>query len=72
MGARPVSDRTYFDLKPLSRNRGAVDYDALAEGRPQPEGPHEGRFTLWRIGDAVAARNIHAAVFDALRLLKDA
>jgi hypothetical protein len=70
-GTRPL-DELYFDLKPLSRNRGALDYAALAEGRPQPEGRHEGAFTLWRIGDAVAARNIHAAVFDALRLLKDA
>jgi 2,4-dienoyl-CoA reductase-like NADH-dependent reductase (Old Yellow Enzyme family)/thioredoxin reductase len=70
-GTRPL-DGIYFDLKPLSRNRGAVDHDALAEGRPQPEGRHEGAFTLWRIGDAVAARNIHAAIYDALRLLKDA
>jgi hypothetical protein len=49
-----------------------VDYAALAEGRPQPDGPHEGSFTLWRIGDAVEARNVHAAIYDALRLLKDA
>jgi len=26
------------------------------------------RFELHRIGDAVASRNIHAAVYDALRL----
>ena len=26
---------------------------------------------LHRIGDAVSSRNIHAAVFDALRLVKD-
>ncbi|NAZ38101.1 NADH:flavin oxidoreductase [Rubellimicrobium sp. CFH 75288] len=69
-GTRPL-DEIYFALKPLSRNRGAVDHDALAEGRPQPEGRHDGTFTLWRIGDAVAARNIHAAIHDALRLLKD-
>jgi hypothetical protein len=31
----------------------------------------EGRFLLYRIGDAVASRNIHAAVYDALRLAKD-
>jgi hypothetical protein len=28
-------------------------------------------FQLFRIGDAVASRNIHAAIFDALRLVKD-
>jgi hypothetical protein len=26
---------------------------------------------LFRIGDAVANRNIHAAIYDALRLMKD-
>ena len=70
-GTRPLDD-LYFELKPLSKNRGAVDQEALAESRAQPEGRHEGRFTLWRIGDAVAARNTHAAIYDALRLLKDA
>jgi 2,4-dienoyl-CoA reductase-like NADH-dependent reductase (Old Yellow Enzyme family)/NADPH-dependent 2,4-dienoyl-CoA reductase/sulfur reductase-like enzyme len=70
-GTRPLDD-LYFDLKPLSRNRGAVDHEALAEGRPQPEGRHEGSFTLWRLGDAVAARNVHAAIHDALRLLRAA
>lgn len=28
-------------------------------------------FQLFRIGDAVSSRNIHAAIFDGLRLLKD-
>jgi hypothetical protein len=31
-----------------------------------PEG-----FMLFRIGDAVSARNTHAAIYDALRLVKD-
>jgi len=31
----------------------------------------EGKFQLFRIGDAVAARNTHAAIYDALRLVKD-
>jgi NADPH-dependent 2,4-dienoyl-CoA reductase/sulfur reductase-like enzyme len=62
----------YFELKPASSNLGAVDYGALLEGRPQSltKNP-DGRFQLFRIGDAVASRNIHAAVFDALRLVKD-
>jgi hypothetical protein len=30
-----------------------------------------GGYALYRIGDAVASRNIHAAVYDALRLAKD-
>lgn len=69
-GTRPL-DELYFDLKPLSSNRGAVDHAALIAGRPQPPGPHaEGAFALFRIGDAVAARNTHAAIHDALRLVR--
>ncbi|WP_135448750.1 NADH:flavin oxidoreductase [Tabrizicola caldifontis] len=65
-GTQPLAD-IYFDLKPLSGNLGAVDYEALIGGRPQPEVPG---FALYRIGDAVAARNTHAAIYDALRLLR--
>jgi 2,4-dienoyl-CoA reductase-like NADH-dependent reductase (Old Yellow Enzyme family) len=62
----------YFELKPLSVNLGAVDYGALIDGRPQMVTTNpDGGFQLFRIGDAVAGRNIHAAIYDALRLLKD-
>lgn len=30
-----------------------------------------GKFHLFRIGEAVSSRNIHAAIYDALRLAKD-
>jgi hypothetical protein len=46
-----------------------VDYDALIEGRPQEVTGGPGGFQLFRIGDAVEARNIHAAIYDALRLV---
>ncbi|WAJ28665.1 NADH:flavin oxidoreductase [Antarcticirhabdus aurantiaca] len=70
-GTVPLDD-LYFALKPLSTNRGAVDMAAMIEGRRQDVRTEpEGRFQLFRIGDAVAGRNIHAAIFDALRLLKD-
>ncbi|EGD57971.1 putative flavoprotein oxidoreductase [Novosphingobium nitrogenifigens DSM 19370] len=71
-GTLPLDD-LYFALKPLSSNLGAVDYPALIAGKPQGEGHRnpEGRFELYRIGDAVAARNTHAAIYDALRLVKD-
>lgn len=70
-GTRPLDD-LYFDLKPLSSNRGEVDYDALIGGAPQQVARNpEGRFQLFRIGDAVSARNTHAAIHDALRLVKD-
>ena len=70
-GTVPLDD-LYFALKPQSRNLGAVDYDALIAGRAQTaETGAAGRFDLFRIGDAVAARNTHAAIYDALRLVKD-
>ena len=70
-GTLPVTD-LYDELKPLSINRGEVDYDALLAGRAQETVRNPaGRFRLFRIGDAVASRNIHAAIYDALRLAKD-
>jgi NADPH-dependent 2,4-dienoyl-CoA reductase/sulfur reductase-like enzyme len=66
----PMAD-LYFALKPLSSNRGSVDYDALIQGRPQPQREDQGSFQLYRIGDAIASRNIHAAIYDAVRLCKD-
>jgi N-methyl-L-proline demethylase len=70
-GTRPL-DELYFALKPLASNRGEVDYTALSTGKPQELRPNPtGDFRLFRIGDAVAARNTHAAIYDALRLVKD-
>lgn len=70
-GTLPMDD-LYFELKPRSRNLGALDQDAFVNGHPQPDGPNtDGQFALYRIGDAVAARNTHAAIYDALRLVKD-
>jgi 2,4-dienoyl-CoA reductase-like NADH-dependent reductase (Old Yellow Enzyme family) len=66
------NEELYFALKPLSLNLGEVDYAALIAGRPQMLARNpEGRFALYRIGDAVSSRNIHAAVYDALRLAKN-
>jgi N-methyl-L-proline demethylase len=70
-GTLPL-DELYFALKEQSTNRGEVDHRALIGGRPQAVVSNpEGRFRLFRIGDAVASRNIHAAIYDALRLCKD-
>ncbi|MCP5038603.1 MAG: NADH:flavin oxidoreductase [Rhodobacteraceae bacterium] len=70
-GTMPL-DELYFDLKPLSSNLGEVDYEAFIEGRAQEVSANpNGAFRLFRIGDAVAARNTHAAIYDALRLMKD-
>lgn len=70
-GTVPLDD-LYFELKPQSKNDGAVEHQDLIAGKPQNIVTNPaGRFQLFRIGDAVAARNTHAAIYDALRLMKD-
>ncbi|NTA48898.1 NADH:flavin oxidoreductase [Agrobacterium tumefaciens] len=70
-GTIPLDD-LYFDLKPGSKNLGEISYDALLAGTTQTvERNPDGAYRLFRIGDAVAARNTHAAIYDALRLAKD-
>jgi len=65
------NDELYFALKPISRNLGALDHTRLIAGAPQqPSANPSARFELYRIGDAVAARNTHAAIYDALRLVR--
>jgi hypothetical protein len=49
-----------------------LDHGDFIEGRPQSSaGNPQGTFQLFRIGDAVASRNTHASIYDALRLVKD-
>jgi hypothetical protein len=70
-GTLPL-DELYFALKPGSRNLGEVDYDAMIANRPQTLVRNSaGSYALYRIGDAVSARNIHAAIYDGLRFAKD-
>lgn len=70
-GTLPAAD-LYFELQPDSRNGGEVDIDALIAGKPQKIVSNaEGSFQLFRIGDAVACRSIHAAIYDAIRLCKE-
>ncbi|HVM77587.1 MAG TPA: NADH:flavin oxidoreductase [Stellaceae bacterium] len=61
------ADQLYRELRAESANDGVTDLDALIGGKPQPR-TQAGSFELHRIGDAVASRNIHSAVLDALRL----
>lgn len=63
-----IPNSEIFDtLRSKSLNDGVTDNARLLSGLPQipDRGPE---FELHRIGDAVASRNIHAAVYDALRL----
>ncbi|MCP4328248.1 MAG: FAD-dependent oxidoreductase [Alphaproteobacteria bacterium] len=67
-GSLPV-DELYFDLVGGSVNGGEIDIDALIACKPQQLTANPtGKFRLYRIGDAVASRNIHAAIYDAIRL----
>ena len=67
-GTLPADD-VFYELIEESQNLGVLDINALIDGQPQPEPVNTaGRYQLYRIGDAVASRNIHAAIYDALRL----
>jgi hypothetical protein len=65
-------DGLYEALKAGSCNNGSVDMDKLLAGRPQtsPLGHGDG-YELYRVGDAVSCRDIHAAILDSRRLCKD-
>jgi hypothetical protein len=67
-GTLPLDD-LYWSLKEGSSNHGEVDIDALIAGQPQQlvNNP-AGNYQLFRVGDAVSSRNIHAAIYDSLRL----
>ncbi len=66
------NDSLYFALKPLAKNQGEVDLRAVAAAKPSVvESNPAGAFQLFRVGDAWASRNIHAAIYDSLRLCKD-
>lgn len=70
-GTLPVAD-LHEEPKPRSVDLGEVDHRATLAGRPlEVVRNADGGFRLFRVGDAVAGRNIHAAIFDPLRLAKD-
>ncbi|MEZ5776400.1 MAG: FAD-dependent oxidoreductase [Hyphomicrobiaceae bacterium] len=74
LGTEPC-DALFRELKSRSRNSGATDVDAQKAGKPQPwladTDAAPDSFLLFRVGDAVASRDVHAALLDSLRLMKD-
>jgi hypothetical protein len=69
-------DELYLGLRDQSSNGGEIDLEALISGKASltPQNlvnNQEGKFQLFRVGDAVASRNIHSAIYDSLRLCKD-
>jgi hypothetical protein len=68
-GVKPL-DELYFNLVSLSKNEGEVSYAKFIKGETQNIIKNKNnKFNLYRIGDAVSSRNIHAAIYDALRLV---
>jgi dimethylglycine catabolism A len=64
----------YWQLKDGAINSGQTDLEALYAASPQPalqEKTGNGRYLLFRVGDCVSMHNIHAAIYDSLRLCKD-
>lgn len=59
----------YEELVPLSTNLGGYNLEDLLALRTQTINLNaDGKFQLFRIGDAVASRNVHSAILDANRL----
>ena len=50
------------------RDSGAVTYPTPGSDSPDPAAEASAPFALYRIGDAVASRNVHAAVLEGLRV----
>ncbi|MDC0610161.1 NADH:flavin oxidoreductase [Vibrio sp.] len=70
-GTRP-NEELYYELKNESVNKGQIDNETLFAAQPQPVlAEQSSGMILWRLGDCVSQRNVHAAIYDALRLCKD-
>ncbi len=67
-GTLPMNE-LFEELRTGSANNGVINYDCLQTDKPQPDSGDG--YQLYAIGDAVSCRNIHAAIYDALRLCKD-
>ncbi|MBP6562158.1 MAG: NADH:flavin oxidoreductase [Neisseriaceae bacterium] len=68
------NDALYWALKDGAHNQGQLDLDALYDHQPQPclaATLAEEDYVLFRVGDCQSMHNIHAAIYDALRLCKD-
>ena len=67
-GTFPV-DEVFQELKQAATNRGVTDIDALINIEPQPyKVGDDGGYLLYRVGDAVSSRSVHAALLDAYRI----
>jgi 2,4-dienoyl-CoA reductase-like NADH-dependent reductase (Old Yellow Enzyme family)/thioredoxin reductase len=67
-GTEPILD-VFVELVDGSLNGGRVDVDEYIGLRPQTliDNP-DGEYRLFRVGDAVSSRNIHASIYEARRV----
>ena len=69
-GTRPA-DELYRALRGASANDGVTDLPALLARQPQPRSIRpEAAFELHRVGDAVASRNVHAAILELVAAVR--
>ena len=68
-GTRPNTE-VFGRLVEQSSNKGSLDLDAMLNLKPQPA-VDDGGFMLYKIGDALAGRDIYSAVLDANRLARN-
>jgi len=69
MGTSAIHD-LYDEMRPFSINAGQVDYHEMIGMHEQSVRSNpDGTFQLFRVGDAVHHRNIHAAIYESSRLL---
>ena len=69
-GTTAISD-VYDELVSLSSNGGEVEIEALIHGGPQTSIRNpDGKFQVFRIGDAISSRGIHSAILDAARVCR--
>jgi len=65
------ADALYHELRGEASNAGVTDIDALLALMQQPLTINQqGAFELHRVGDAVASRNVQAAILDSMRLCR--
>ena len=70
-GTLPADD-LFHALRARAANLGVVDVEAMSKGLAQDVVLNpDGEFRLFRVGDALASRNIHAAIYDSLRICRN-
>ena len=55
-----------------SYNLGSIDYYSLIKNDfKEIKKNKQGKYFLYRVGDAISSRNIHSAIYDSLRICKN-